>query len=146
MAHWTAEYILHVLDEKEWTMNRLASEIGVAASTINRPIRGGDPLTAKTISRIFQATGVDPTPFIPSDLQEAGAIYKAAAPPRPKTVADEVLGLMDEEPTAAPNAQELNEIKIAVLGPTAQIIATINKAGIAKLRAKLDALESMLDD
>jgi transcriptional regulator with XRE-family HTH domain len=145
MTNWTAEYLTHVLDAKEWSMNRLAEEIGVAASTINRPLRLKEPLSAKTVAAIYQATGIDPADFVPKDFQEPISVYRnAPSQPRPRTVADEALSKLDTEP-AAPNAQSVNEIKVAVVGPIAQIVATVDRDGIAKLRAKLDAIESMLD-
>jgi hypothetical protein len=45
-----------------------------------------------------------------------------------------------------PNGEPTNEIKVTVAGPFARIVATVDRVGLAKLRAKLDAIESMLDD
>jgi hypothetical protein len=45
-----------------------------------------------------------------------------------------------------PNGQPKNEVRITVVGPLAHIEATVDRAGLAKLRARLDAIESMLDD
>lgn len=145
MRDWAIDYVLHVLDAKQWSMNRLAGEAGVSASTINRPIRIKDypgRLSRDTIAKIQKASGIDPGDFIPDGFAEDKALFDKA---RPRTVADESLSRLDA-PEAGPNAQAPNEIKIAVVGRLAQILATVDRAGIARLCAKLDAIESMLDD
>lgn len=145
MRDWALDYILHVLEAKDWSANRLAVEAGVSPSTINRPLRIVDwphHLSRTTIAKIWDATGIDPAPFIPEGFSEDSATFSM---PRPRSMAQNVLEQMDT-PTSAPNAQKINEIKVAVVGPLAQIVATINREGIARLREKLDAIESMLDD
>lgn len=148
MKHWTIEYILHVLEAKDWSMNRLASEAGVSPSTINRPIREKDwsfAISARTIGKIFRATNIDPSPFMPKGMSEPASMYMGEeSKPRPKSSAQTTLENLDSE-TSAP-AFAVNEIKIAMVGPIAQIIATVDREGIAKLRKKLDAIEAMLDD
>jgi plasmid maintenance system antidote protein VapI len=143
MRDWTINYMLHILQEKNWSANRLATEAGVATSTVGRPIREADyagKLSRDTVLKLQKASGIDPQPFIPSDFEEEIAAFTR---PRPKTTADRVLEALDQPP--GPMAQTINEIKIAVVGPIAQIVATVDRAGIAKLRQKLDAIESMLD-
>lgn len=145
MKDWAITYILHVLEAKDWSANRLATEAGVASSTINRPLRERDwphKISRTTLTKIQEASGIDPSPFIPDGFSEDKSMFSGV---RIRTVADRALDNLDK-PQPAPNAQAVNEIKIAVVGPLAQIVATVNREGIARLRAKLDAIESMLDD
>lgn len=144
MRDWAIDYILHVLEKKDWSANKLAQEARVAASTINRPLRIKDyanKLSRQTITKIQVASGIDPAPFIPAEFAEDAAMFAG----RQQTHADRALAKLDQD-DPAPNAQSLNEIKIAVVGSVAQIVATVNRDGIAKLRKKLDAIESMIDD
>lgn len=145
MKDWAITYILHVLEVKDWSANRLATEAGLASSTINRPLREPDwphEISRTTIKKVQKASGIDPAPFIPDGFSEDKSIFTS---PRRQTVADRALAELDQ-PKQTPNAQTINEIKIAVVGPLAQIVATVNREGIARLRAKLDAIESMLDE
>jgi lambda repressor-like predicted transcriptional regulator len=147
MRDWAIDYVMHVLETKEWSANRLASEAGLAASTIARPLRTldyKDKLSRTTIAKIARASGIDPTPFIPAGFEEDKVTFSATAA-RPRTTADRVLAALDDAQVPTPPAQT-NEIRIAVVGRLAQIVATVDKAGIAKLRARLDALDTMLDD
>ena len=144
MRDWAVEYLLHVLEKKDWSVNRLASESGVATSTLARPLRKKDwphKLSRDTIHKVREASGIDPSPFIPSAFSEDRAMF---AGPRPRTNADRVLQNLDTEPEVQDD-EPLNEIKIAVVGSRAQIVATIDREGIAKLREKLKAIEAMLD-
>jgi len=144
MRDWAVEYLLHVLEAKDWSVNRLASESGVATSTLARPLREKDwphKLSRGTIHKVREATGIDPSPFIPKEFSEERTEFARA---RPETSADRVLHNLDHDgPQQA--EQPLNEIKIAVVGTRAQIVATIDRQGIAKLREKLNAIEAMLD-
>jgi lambda repressor-like predicted transcriptional regulator len=148
MRDWAIDYILHILETKQWSMNRLAQEAGVATSTIARPIREREyphKLSRDTITKIREASGIDPAPFIPAELAEDANLF--SPPPGQRTRAGRILAALDT-PAAAegPNAQATNEIKIAIVGPLVQIVATVNKAGLARLRAKLDMIESILDE
>lgn len=147
MRDWAIDYILNVLEIKEWSANRLATEAGVAASTINRPLR--DPewphkLSRSTIAKIRDASGVDPAPFIPTEMAEDAEIFSRGQRLLQQVGSVDAMG--EAEGQSALNAQKRNEIKVAIVGPLAQIVATIDKDGIDRLRAKLDAIESMLDD
>lgn len=145
MRDWAIDYILHVLEIKDWSANKLATQAGVAASTINRPLREKDwknNLSRSTIMKIRDASGIDPAPFIPKELREDAAMFSG---PRPQTTADRALARLDADPPT-PRALVKNEIKIALVGPLAQIVATVDREGLEKLRKKLDAIESMLDD
>lgn len=145
MQHWTLDYLTAVLERMDWSANRLATETGLAASTINRPLREKDwkfGLSAKTVARIHAATGVDPKPFMPDGMEEPAEMYRASS----DSLAARVLRDMDKPDDEKPNAQARNEIKIAVVGDLAQIVATVDKAGLAKLRAKLEAIEAVIDD
>jgi len=147
MRDWSIEYILHVLEKKDWSANKLAVEAGVSASTIARPLREKDwphKLSRTTLMKVREASGIDPSPFIPAGFNEDANLFASA---RTRTGATLDRMMADERGDAAPlSAQHVNEIKIAVVGPLAQIVATVDRAGIARLREKLDALETMLDD
>jgi transcriptional regulator with XRE-family HTH domain len=148
--HWTIEYLGQVLEQRDWSMARLAREAGVSASTINRPMREANwsfALHPGTVAKIHAASGIDPRDFMPRDMEEPPEMFRAST----DTVAAQVLRNLDKPPVAEPdegrpNAQARNEIKIAVVGDLAQIVATVDRAGLAKLRAKLDAIDAMLDD
>lgn len=145
MRDWAINYVLHVLEAKDWSANRLANETGLATFTINRPLREKDwphKLSRTTINKIQTASGIDPAPFIPAGLAEDSGSYLNGPV---ATVARRALESLDTSP-AAPSALQVNEIKVAVVGPLAQIVATIDRSGVAKLRQKLDAIEAMLDD
>jgi len=145
MRDWALDYLMHVIEAKNWSMNRLAQEAGVASSTINRPLRDKNwkhKLSRDTVSKVYQASGIDPKPFIPAHLAEESAMFSGPQPSRIRAI----LERLDDVPDPAPAALSVNEIKIAVVGPTAQIVATIDRKGLAKLRQKLDAIEAMLDD
>lgn len=143
MNDWTIEYIKHVLEARDWSANKLAMVAGLASSTIARPLREQGRLDYRlsrlTIQKIAKASGIDPSPFIPAGLFEEAATYT------PATRAGRILADLDGEAKSAPS-QPTNEIKIAIVGPLAQIVATVDRAGLARLRAKLDAIESMLDE
>jgi lambda repressor-like predicted transcriptional regulator len=167
MRDWALGYILHVMQTKHWSANRLAVEAGVAASTIARPLRVPDwphKISRTTISKIYAASGIDPASFIPEDFADDLALF--AAQGRKSNAGWGISGL--EEVTTsmmmrnpAPGegkiyatirvAPELSgpahaDIKVSIDGRLAHIDATVDRAGIVKLRAKLDAIEAMLDD
>ena len=143
MRDWAIDYILHVLEKKDWSMNRLAKEAHVSASTINRPLRDPDwphKLSRDTIAKIREASGIDPSPFIPTSFAEDAAVFSADKP----SPGDEALQIMLAKKRGA--ATPLNEIKVVMANGIAEIHAVINREGIAKLRKKIDAIESMLED
>lgn len=144
MAHWTNDYVMAVLDKMDWSMNRLAEEAGLSASTINRPIKAGEALSPKTVSKVFAVSKVDPAPFMPQEMDEPPALYTAPLGPRPQTNADRVLRGLGEEP--ADVALRTNEIKIALVGPVVQIVATVDRAGLAQLQTKLEKIADLLDE
>jgi lambda repressor-like predicted transcriptional regulator len=143
MRDWAIDYILHVLEAKNWSANKLAEEAGLASSTIARPLRTQhDPryrVSRTTIHKIAKASGIDPAPFAPPGMEDEAAVYDPATSGARILAALENLGIK-------PNGETTNEIKVAVAGPYARIVATVDRTGLAKLRAKLDAIESMLDD
>lgn len=149
MADWTLAYIGHILETRNWSMNQLAEKAGVAASTINRPMRqkgAKHSLSRQTIKKIAAASGIDPAPFVPAAMAEEKSIF-ALQPPRPKTYERRILETLHNPTAEEPAASALprNEIKIAVVGDLAQIVATVDREGLARLRQKLDALEAMMD-
>jgi len=153
MRDWAIDYILHVLVAKNWSANRLATEAGVAASTINRPLRDknwSNNFSRTTLMKIQEASGIDPKPFIPAEMTEESEMFSAKANRtgmgrRPESLADRVLLGLDIA-SVPPLPLDINKIKIAVAGPIAQIVATVDRTGLARLRRKLDAIESMLED
>lgn len=149
MKHRTIEYLKHVLEKMDWSMNRLANETNLSASTINRPLREPDwphGLSPDTVGKIHSATGVDPTPFIPTNMKEPGAMFLGEPhDPMPESNARRVLRNLDKE-AAGESANQVNKVHVSMDGNLALISATINKNGIALLRKKIDALEMMLDD
>lgn len=145
MRDWVINYIHHILEARNWSANRLAKEAGLATSTIARPLRELDyngKLSRVTVAKLHAASGIDPAAFVPEGFAEDVARYSG---PRPQNNADIVLQSLDKT-VPSQNSQAINEIKIAVVGSHAQIVATINREGLAKLRQKLDAIEAMLDD
>lgn len=144
MRDWAFDYVLHVLEEKGWSMNRLANEIGVAASTINRPLRDPDwphSLSRKTISKIWETTGIDPAPFIPEGFSEDRSMFSPRRPedqavrPSPMPIRTEAPSSFDQE----------NKIRITLDGHRVLVDATVDRDGLAKLRQKLETIESLLD-
>lgn len=142
MRDWAIDYILHVLEKMDWSANRLATEAGVASTTISRPLRERDNyagrLSRSTIEKIRAVTGIDPGPFIPREMAEDADHFASPSPARSR--ADRLIARLDGE-DAKPAR---NEIKIAVVGDLAQIVATVDLEGIEKLRRKIDAIEEML--
>lgn len=144
MRDWAIEYVLHVLEKRDWSANRLATEAGLATSTIARPLRDPDypnKLSRATIAKIRDASGIDPAPFVPSEMAEDEAIFTQGI----QTLAARSLATLDPA-DAPPDRPFRNQIKFVVDGKVAQIAATIDRAGIDMLRKKLDAIESVLDD
>ena len=144
MKHWTVEYILHVLEQRDWSANRLAQEAGVAVSTIGRPLREQDykyALSPATVAKVHKASGIDPKPYMPKEMSEPNEMYRAGTG---STAARALKRLMEKE-TDQIARESINHIQIAVCGSIAQIVATIDREGIEKLRKKLDAIEAMLD-
>ncbi|MBY6120237.1 hypothetical protein KUV64_13955 [Mameliella alba] len=127
-------------------MSQLAREAGVAASTINRPMREQDwsfALHPGTVAKIHAASGIDPAEFMPREMQEPPEMYRAATD---SLAARALRDLDDPKDTSKPppDAQSTNEIKIAVVGDMVQISATVNKDGLAELRRRLDLAEQMV--
>lgn len=138
MENWTKTYLMHVLDKLDISMNELSARADVAASTINRPLREKDwkyQLSPRSIAKIHKATGIDPAPFIPKGAREPAALYQAtgtdtASPP----------------PAEAAPAPRLNEIDVQYRNGQCSIRATVDRAGLAKLRAKLEAVAALMND
>jgi lambda repressor-like predicted transcriptional regulator len=152
MRDWALDYILHVMQAKNWSANRLAIEASVASSTIARPLRQSDwphKISRTTIAKVYEASGIDPNGFIPDGMAEDKALFSG---PPPGTNAPRFFAeMVANQPMATiefgrPTFTKVNEIKIEVVGAWAQIVATVDRSGIGRLRAKLDAIESMLDD
>jgi len=143
MKHWTAQYVLSVLEQLDWSMNKLAEEIDVAATTVNRPIRSDEGLSPKTISKIYRRTGIDPAPFTPKEMDEPISVYKlGASGQRPETNADRVLKDLDSDTTLTPKEKN---IVIRIDGARAQVSATVDKDGLRDLINKLEAVEKIID-
>ena len=145
MRDWSIKYMMDVLEKKDWSPNRLANQSGLATSTIARPLREKDyphKLSRSTISKIWRASGIDPSPYIPKGLHEDAAIFSQQSP---QTTAARVLSDLDNNLPDG-RTQKRNEIKHAVVGDVAQIVATVDLEGIQKLRRLLDKIESILKD
>lgn len=139
MRHWAVDYILAVLEKKDWSANRLAVEAGLSASTINRPLRDPDwpyDISPRTVSKVHAASGIDPAPYMPRHMAEPHDMYRA---PRRETRADRTLSGLP-----APEMREVNKIDMRVENGLLHLTATIDARGIATLRQKLDALEIVL--
>lgn len=123
-------YLQHVLAKTNWTMNELAERAGVAASTINRPLRGGHKhsLSRKTLVKIARASGIQPPPTL-----LATPVATDADPP-PGFAA----------PAAAPMLGH-NEVRVVISARGAEIHAHVDRAGLAALRAKIDLIEKLLE-
>lgn len=143
MKDWAIDYISHVLEAKDWSANRLATEAGVAASTISRPLRiknYNGHLSRQTITKIFEASGIDPAPFIPKELAEDSREFTGnPAHDRGQRLWANLHGRNETRP-------ERNDIRFVVVGDKVQIAATLDRAGLAKLRRKLDDIERLLDE
>lgn len=138
MIKWQQNYIEHVLTERNWSMNQMASAAGVAASTINRPMRddGSDQeLSFRTISKIWDASGIDPGPFMPRSSDGQPGLED------PTSDFVRIAGRTN----AAPR-RDGNEISITITDGAANIQARVDVNGIAKLREKLDLIEKLLRD
>lgn len=145
MRDWAVEYILHVLETKDWSPNRLASEAGLAASTIARPLRDKNwsyNISRRTLMKIRTASGIDPGMFSPKGFSEDSSIFSDNYP---KTTARHVLENLDQN---SQDTKELavNQIKITIVGNLAKIEATVDRDGIAKLKLKLDTIATIIDD
>lgn len=138
MRDWAYDYVEHVLETKGWTMNQLAKEAGVAASTINRPFRlGADAggMSRRTLKKIAEASGIDPKPFERAARPERIGVEEDAGP----------FLALPGPPTLSISSGE-NRITFRVDGGVAEIIARVDADGIAKLREKLNLIESLLRD
>lgn len=78
-------------------------------------------------------------------MAEKGNVYVSiGGDSNRKFTAEEAMNNL-RDPKVAAEMNAVNEIKIGIKGDVAQIIATVDREGIAKLRKKLDAIESLLD-
>jgi len=130
MSDWARQYILHVLETRDWSANRLAQEAKVAASTINRPLYNKDwpfQLSRGTIEKVRAASGIDPTPFMPEGFGESSAPEYAAPAPH------------GDDP-------EMNTVRLSIDGGVARLEAVVDTNGIARLRRAIEAIELALSD
>ncbi|WP_439137509.1 hypothetical protein [Roseicyclus sp.] len=143
MKDWAIDYVLHVLQEKNWSANRLAKEVGLSSTTISRPL--ADPcyagsLSRRTITKIFEKTGIDPAPFVPE--QGVGKKQFYVSPPVPRRNKGNVHGgTLGSRKHESP----LNHITLEFDGRTLRLEATLDRSGLEDLRRKLDAIESLMD-
>lgn len=146
MRDWAIDYITHAIEAKGWSMSRLAQEAGVAASTINRPLRDPDwphKLNRTTIAKIRSATGIDPTPFIPADSAEDQAFFasegveKGPVETAPQPKPGEVYLVRDSK---------LNQLSIMSNGELIQITGTFNREGLKKLQERITNIVNLMDD
>lgn len=135
MDQWTLRYLDAVMAQTGWSMNQVSELTGIAASTVNRPYREGGNLSRRTLDKIHEKSGLDPKPYAPESvrarwygLEDEGADFK----PRP-----------DPSPTLTIMSGRSN-IKVSIDSGIAEIAATVDADGIAKLREKLDLIEALL--
>jgi transcriptional regulator with XRE-family HTH domain len=149
MEHWTKSYVFAVLEQMQWSMNKLATEIGVSASTINRPIRA-EGLSAKTVSKIYNVTKVDPEPYFPKGFSEPPSLFKDPfqIPPRraPADIRREQLVMRGQEITSETPDLAAQYTDISMRGHLVQIHAVCDKAGLSRLIEKLTITLDILDD
>lgn len=135
MHDWAINYMKHVLEAKDWSANRLASEAGVASTTISRPLKEPDyphKLNRTTIAKIHAASGIDPAPFAPKDMP-----YLADAAPS---------GLAEPPTPMRIQAGGRNSLSILIDGPLVRIQGVLDKEGAKKLRESLDHIIALLSD
>lgn len=130
MRDWAVDYILHILQTKGWSANRLAQMAGVSSTTISRPIAQngtGHRVSRQTLAKIAKASGVDPTPFVPPGFSENSA---------------EFAGVTIEAPKIP--AVPLNSFQVVIDGRTATIHAHVDAAGVATLIERLELVRKLL--
>lgn len=138
MRDWAYDYVEHVLAKTGWTMNQLAKEAGLAASTINRPFRQGADaggMSRRTLKKIADASGIDPRPF-----------ESAAGGRRPGFAEDMIDFAQSPKAPTLSFSSGLNRMTFRVDGGVVEIIATVDLEGISKLREKLTLIEALLKD
>jgi len=148
MTDRALDYIKHVLEQRDWSASRLADEAGLSPSTLNRPLAQPDwphQISRRTIEKVFVASGVDPSPFGLSGYSKSAA-SGLHSPPQ-ETVAGRILREKVAGAEVKQGAHPIEpDLKIGIHGRFVQIVATVDKAGLAELRRKLDAIETILDE
>lgn len=135
MRDWAIDYMLHVLEARNWSPNRLASEAGVASTTISRPLKEPEyphKLNRTTIAKIHAASGIDPAPFAPKETP-----YIADTLPR---------GMAEQPTPMRIHAEGRNSLSILIDGPLVRIQGVLDKEGAKKLRESLDHIIAILAD
>lgn len=130
------------------TKAELRRASGVSYDTINKLEAGSQSSTSPTnLAALADILGDELLPNRgKAGFSEPGGPYKSTAARILADVEPAQPPMGDAEKASKPSALSVNEIKIATVGNLAQVVATIDRQGIAKLREKLDALEAMLDD
>lgn len=133
------------------TKAELRRQSGVSYDTINKLETGKQESTSpENLVALAEVLGAELLPDRLKDgFSEPNGSFESSASRTLKSLepAQEHLGDTETEGSAGhPSALHVNEIKIATVGKLAQIVATVDKDGLAKLRKKLDAIETMLDD
>lgn len=126
MKDWAVDYLLNVLERKDWSVAELARRAGVSQSTLSRPIARKDwpgKLSRDTIARIHEASGIDPAPFAPS-------------------------GGFSEPPIAAmlhPEGQaDGPPYRVAFDGRTVEITAKVDADGLDRLLTYLETIRPLI--
>jgi transcriptional regulator with XRE-family HTH domain len=99
--------------------------------------------TTLGVSYSWLVEGKD-TPDEEMGMREDGNVYINIDGKNRRSSAAEALANLDD-PKIISDVNTRNEIKIGIKGDLAQIIATVDREGIEKLRKKLDAIEALLD-
>lgn len=153
---WQIHYVRHVLKELgDIAPSALAQRAGISPTTLTRPLSDKNhkfDLSLKTITKIADATGISPTPFM-SEADARRMLLSGVAEPdvpyRPgQANAARIEAALDaQEPRARNTAHDpLNRIQIAFLGDRVQVAGTYDREGIDKLIARLAVMRDMLED
>lgn len=143
MRDWAIDYIMHVLEQKDWSMNRLATEAGVASTTISRPLKDSTysgHLARSTIAKIREASGIDPTPFIPKELLEDTEHF--AHLPRENRARSQAAS----EAVVPSHSEKLNQVVFTFDGQTVKLEGTFDRRGLVELHKKIEKIESLFID
>lgn len=99
---------------------------------------------AQQLARLYARHGIAPEDVMAlagdsGGLSDPGSHFSSQ---KPATAAARALRNLDRPPASHGG----NEIKIAIVGNTAQIVATVDREGLDALRRKLDAIEDLITD
>lgn len=100
--HWTILFLKHVLESTGMTASGLAKAAGVSSTTLTRPLNSADhqfDLSAKTVEKIAQTTGISPRNFMP-DSSNTSPIPSGLHENEPKLLKRTLVSVYDIEAQA----------------------------------------------